>query len=477
MGQYRITGLIGVGGMGAVYSAEHVLLERRAAVKLLLPEVSSNPEVVGRFFNEARAAAAIQHPGIVEVFDFGWTDDGAAYLVMEQLRGESLAARAARRQLPPSVVMAIARQIASALAVAHGMGIVHRDLKPDNIFLVRDSEVIGGERIKLLDFGIAKVTTGDELPRTLAGTILGTPTYMAPEQCRGMAVDHRADLYALGCVLFELCTGAPPFTGSGDGEIIAAHLHVPAPPVSSVVAGLPRALATLIDQLLSKPREQRVQSAEAVVQAMEAALREPRRGGGDRARLSTPLAARAHAVSTTAHTRLRLDWWLGAALAMPIVIAIIAMGIAGEFRVPLDKLADDAAMAAAPHLDYIDTAASKVVAAEGRSATQVAVRRSANAAAAPRAKIEDAGDRMTGAEAAPEPPPEPPTSEAVAAQYSTVGRQLTALRQRRGMAEAADLWSRYLSIQINEALVDPAKRTGCSELLHLLGDQAAERDR
>src|SRR5262245_42206943 len=157
LGQYRVTGTIGRGGMGVVHAAEHALLGRRAAIKVLRSELSRNEDAVTRFFNEARAAAAIRHPGIVEVYDFGWTDDGAAFLVMERLEGESLTQRLSRVPFRWQAALAIARQIAGALAAAHALGIIHRDLKPDNIFLVPDPDVPGGERIKLLDFGVAKL--------------------------------------------------------------------------------------------------------------------------------------------------------------------------------------------------------------------------------------------------------------------------------------------------------------------------------
>ena len=138
IGQYRVTGLIGRGGMGAVYAAEHALLGRPAAIKVLLPDLSQKQDVVTRFFNEARAATAIRHPGIIEIYDFGWTPDGAAFIVMERLEGETLARRSARIRQRWPAVLAVARQIAGALGAAHAKGIVHRDLKPDNVFLVPD---------------------------------------------------------------------------------------------------------------------------------------------------------------------------------------------------------------------------------------------------------------------------------------------------------------------------------------------------
>jgi serine/threonine-protein kinase len=274
IGQYRVTGLIGRGGMGVVYAAEHTLLGRPAAIKVLLPELSQNQDIVMRFFNEARAATAIRHPGIIEIYDFGWTPDRAAFIVMERLDGETLARRASRMRLHWPDVLAIARQIAGALSAAHARGIVHRDLKPDNVFLVADPEVPGGERIKLLDFGIAKLADPSSSSKTSTGTVMGTPAYMAPEQCRGVAVDHRADLYALGCVIYELCCGRPLFVGEGAGDVLAAHIHLPVPPMAAHGADVPPAVEQLILHLLAKAPADRVQSAEALIHAIDAVITE-----------------------------------------------------------------------------------------------------------------------------------------------------------------------------------------------------------
>jgi eukaryotic-like serine/threonine-protein kinase len=272
LGQYRVTGTIGRGGMGVVHAAEHALLGRRAAIKVLRPELSQNQDAVTRFFNEARAAAAICHPGIVEVYDFGWTSDGAAFLVMELLEGESLTRRAARVPFRWQAVLAIARQIAGALTAAHAKGIVHRDLKPDNVFLVPDPDVPGGERIKLLDFGIAKlaVASSTAYSVTRTGAVIGTPTYMAPEQCRGVAVDHRADLYALGCVIYELCCGRPPFLGEGAGDVLAAHIHLPVPAMSKTNPDIPQIVEALVRRLLAKAPVDRLQTADKVILAIDA---------------------------------------------------------------------------------------------------------------------------------------------------------------------------------------------------------------
>jgi len=203
VGSYFIQAKLGEGGMGVVWAAHHMALGRRVAMKMLLPQYSANRDMVDRFFSEARIASSIEHAGMVGVYDFGHHSDGCAYIVMEFLEGETLTAFLARAggKLPPDLVMAIGRQIASAVGAAHQKGIVHRDLKPDNVFLVADAEVAAGMRAKVLDFGIAKLMA-DAKPgsmRTRTGVLMGTPVYMSPEQCRGAgAVDARADIYSLG---------------------------------------------------------------------------------------------------------------------------------------------------------------------------------------------------------------------------------------------------------------------------------------
>src|SRR5262245_43917685 len=188
LGNYRVTGVLGQGGMGMVYEGEHAILRRRVAIKVLLPERSQNAEAVQRFFNEARASTLIHHPGIVDIIDFGYHAGGSAYIVMEFLEGDSLSRYLGRMQrLSPELALPVLRQLASALGAAHRKGIVHRDLKPDNLFLIPDPDMIGGVRVKVLDFGIAKLVDTDlhNSPRTRTGSVMGTPLYMSPEQCRG----------------------------------------------------------------------------------------------------------------------------------------------------------------------------------------------------------------------------------------------------------------------------------------------------
>lgn len=264
LGSYRIVEQLGEGGMGVVYVAEHTLLGNKAAIKFLHSELSRNQEVVQRFFNEALAATKIAHSAIVKVFDYGHAKDGSAYIVMEYLAGESLGARLrTKRPLSPEAVVTIGEQAAGALAAAHKSGIVHRDLKPDNIFLVPDPVVPGGERVKLLDFGIAKLsaeaTESHSMTRT--GSMLGTPYYMSPEQCRGAGqIDHRSDIYSLGCVLFEMATGSVPFLGEGLGEILGAHQHLAPPAARSINPACPEELEAFLARLLAKDPQHRPQS-------------------------------------------------------------------------------------------------------------------------------------------------------------------------------------------------------------------------
>ena len=270
LGSYRLIAELSSGGMGTVYRAQHELLGRPAAIKLLRPELSSNDVLVERFFNEAKAATAIRHPGIVEVYDFGYTDDGRAYIVMEFLDGETLKDRAVRRgRLTEVEAASIARGIASALKAAHAKGIVHRDLKPDNVFLVPDPDG-SGDRVKVLDFGVAKLSeTSPTNPRhTQTGVLMGTPLYMAPEQARAAGlIDHRADLYSLGCILYELLVGQPPFLAEGAGEIIAMQLFTEPQRPSERAAVSPEMEATVM-RLLEKEPHDRFQSAADVQQAL-----------------------------------------------------------------------------------------------------------------------------------------------------------------------------------------------------------------
>ncbi len=282
VGKYKILDQIGEGGMGIVYRAEHVVLGGPAAIKVLLPQFTRDAIVVDRFFHEAKATSAIRHVGIVQVFDYGRLANELAYIAMELLRGEELTGFIERQGIvEPAVAAQIGLQMLSALEAAHLIGVVHRDIKPDNIFLVRDGSAPGGIRVKILDFGIAKLIgdpIGGGAPRlkTKGGAILGTPAYMAPEQCRGgVEIDARADLYAVGCILMEMLTGRPPFIAEGGGETMAMHIYEPPPRLRDRAPALPMELDTVLAKMLAKSPADRTPSAAWALAALERVSLEP----------------------------------------------------------------------------------------------------------------------------------------------------------------------------------------------------------
>jgi serine/threonine-protein kinase len=279
LGPYTIVKRLGAGAMGEVYQARHRHMGRDAAIKVLRAELTEDSEVVDRFFTEARATATVRHPGIVEIFDCDVHRSGRAYIVMEYLAGVDLArrlqdVRSFANDWP--ALRAIARQVAGALGAAHEAGIVHRDLKPGNIFLVGAAPTV-----KIVDFGIAKLLNrgGGEHSLTQTGHILGTPLYMSPEQAKGAkTIDHRTDIYALGCVLFEMITGKPPFVRKGAAEVLVAHLHDPPPLASSLEPGVPAELEALVASMLAKNPDERPRSmADVAARLIEPAATVPGR--------------------------------------------------------------------------------------------------------------------------------------------------------------------------------------------------------
>ena len=274
IGAYRVLHKLGEGGMGAVYVAEHTLLGRKAAIKVLLPALSASDEILQRFFNEARAVTQIADPGIVQVFDFGRHTDGSAFLVMELLEGETVDRRLERvGRLSPIDGVRLLRLICRSLCTAHARGIVHRDLKPENLIIIGDPAVTGGERPKILDFGIAKLSHSEPgALKTRTGMMMGTPVYMSPEQCRGAGdVDHRADIYSIGCVMITMLTGRPPFDGDASGDLIVAHLREPPPLIASRIAGAPAVLDTIAQRCLAKAPADRFATMAELVAALDAA--------------------------------------------------------------------------------------------------------------------------------------------------------------------------------------------------------------
>jgi serine/threonine protein kinase len=276
-GRYHIEKVIGEGGMGAVYQAEHTHMRKRLAIKVLHPEMSRLPEVVARFEREAMAAAHMEHPNVAGATDFGKLDDGSFFLVLEFVEGTSLRDAIARGPLELGRALHIVRQISSALARAHTLGIVHRDLKPENIMLVeRDGDP---NFVKVLDFGIAKVPVGElggeRQPAgqvlTQLGMVYGTPEYMAPEQALGQAVDARADLYALGVMAFEMITGARPYDHESKVTLLGMHVTAAIPKMADRAPGanVPQEVDAIVTRLLAKDASERFADARELIDALD----------------------------------------------------------------------------------------------------------------------------------------------------------------------------------------------------------------
>jgi serine/threonine protein kinase len=271
--RYRLIKKLGEGGMGAVYLAEHVTIKKRCAIKVLNPEYAHKADLVERFLQEARAASMIAHENVVEITDFGAAPNGSVFFVMEMLVGEDLADTIKREApMPWSRVAPMALQICRALGAAHAKGVIHRDMKPENCFRIERSG--NPDFIKVLDFGIAKVTSEDPNETagrlTSTGMIFGTPTYMSPEQAQGQRVDHRSDIYALGVILYELLTGKVPFSADNFMGILTKHMfdQPVAPSEVAPQAGISPEVEALVLKALQKDRGFRFQSMQELAQAI-----------------------------------------------------------------------------------------------------------------------------------------------------------------------------------------------------------------
>ncbi len=349
LGKYRVIEKLGHGGMAEVFRAEHVLLGGQVAIKVLHRSVSRQPTIIERLFNEARITATLGHPGIVKTFDFGQHSNERSYLVMEYLDGESLRERLRReRRLSLTRSLDYARQLCSALSAAHQAGVIHRDLTPANIYLVRDADIPGGERARILDFGIAKQVVSSRTS-TRQGVILGTPHYMSPEQCRSSSnVDHRSDLYALGCILFRALVGQPPFRGKNKHEVISAHIGALPQSPRELVPGIPIEVDQLILRLLAKDPADRFDSAEQVLQVLseiafniDCGARAATNGFeamlvGSRARAKTQTALSWSSETRTPMAVATVPHWKPAVIIGAIGLSLVIGGLLGSTSDPTD---------------------------------------------------------------------------------------------------------------------------------------------
>ncbi|MBZ4418683.1 serine/threonine protein kinase [Myxococcus sp. RHST-1-4] len=301
LGHFRLLKELGRGGMGTVLLAEHALIQKRVAIKVLHAHLAQDPDLVARFLSEARTMTLVQHENVVTLYDLD-TRDGRPYLVMEYLEGQSLAAFA-QGALEPALAVDLLTQVCDALGAAHAHGIVHRDLKPANVFLVPGPQ--GRQRVKLLDFGIAKLLSRPAGQMTTeAGILLGTPEFMAPEQCSDAPVDARTDIYAAGVLGYYLVTGKVPFAGRTAAEVLVGHLQRTPVPPHQVKPGVPPALSRVLLRALAKRPEDRYASAaelrEALVASLTAAPEEPA--------APVTFTARVRVAGTTHSQELRCEW-------------------------------------------------------------------------------------------------------------------------------------------------------------------------
>jgi serine/threonine protein kinase len=354
VGPYRVVRRIGVGGMGTVYVAEHLLLERLVALKVLAPLSAEQPEAIERFMLEARSASSIRHPNVVEVFDLGQSAEGHIYIAMELLEGADLEALlAGEGALTWQRAREIGVQIAAALGAAHAGGIIHRDLTPQNVFIERRYEAGGsGERVKLLDFGVAKQMVANGPRLTRGGLVCGTPGYMAPEQIEERPVDQRVDIYALGCVLYHMLTGAPPFRAESTMAMLRKQVEGRVlPPSLAGVRPIPPALDALVLRALHPDPSRRWPDAASILAALaacEAPLPDDRVtpvAGQPRPQLRLPISTEIEPVSdvavrpvlsmpappgmTSAPARWALTLGIGLALATTLIWGV---GLGGRGR-------------------------------------------------------------------------------------------------------------------------------------------------
>jgi serine/threonine-protein kinase len=316
-GDYEIETKIGEGAWGAVYRAVHPTIGKHVAIKVMSHKLFDEPEAHKRFVAEARALASIRHPGIVEIFGIGRLRDGRAFLTMQWLEGETLGARMQRGALPRDQALEIVRQIARALDAAHVKNIVHRDLKPENVFLLTIDDELS---VKLVDFGLAKATKDTAVGVTRSGQMVGTPLYMSPEQCRSKGVDHRTDIYALGCLGYEMLCGRVPFVHDNAAELISAHLNNEPPSPRALRPDLAPQLDRMLVRMIAKRPDDRPTLGD-VRQTIGSVLRrssQPMQAISATVDLESATTADDH----TGATKPSLRRWMVIAIAAIVVVAL-----------------------------------------------------------------------------------------------------------------------------------------------------------
>jgi serine/threonine protein kinase len=341
-GRYLVTRKVGQGGMGAVYEATHTLIGKRVAVKVLLEKYAKRDAIVARLKQEAQLASSIGHEHIIDITDFGNTDDGRTFVVMEFLEGESLADCLAREgTLPEQRILRIAHQAGSALAAAHAKGIVHRDIKPENLFLLRRKNQ---DFVKVVDFGISKSLRAsdenEEQPRlTQTGMVLGTPLYMSPEQARGDEdLDHRVDVYALGVIMYECATGRVPFTGNNYLSVISQVLNEEPKPVREIRPEISEEFEAIVQRAMAKDRDQRYTSATELLSDLTALQDDPTHST-ERAKITGPRRLSQRKVSGV-----KLPYFVAGVslLVAAIVILVMILNSGGNKRTPVAAAPADA---------------------------------------------------------------------------------------------------------------------------------------
>ena len=381
-GRYRIISLLGEGGMGAVFLAEHTGLSKEVALKVIHPSFAGDGEIRARFTREAMASARIDHPHVASALDIGTLPEGSAYLVMPLVRGPSLADVLDRGPMPWPHAVAIAAQIADALDAAHTAGIVHRDLKPDNVVLVPRED--GRDHVKVLDFGIAGLSGEDPAlgrPLTRVGVVMGTPGYMSPEQAIGETVDIRTDLYALGVIIWEAIVGRPLFEGNEVTGIVTKQLTTTVTPLRELESAVPPELDALVSSLLARAREERPARAADVRDILVSLLPQMRQSLIDTMPMAREASQRTFTHGATAlgntrrataasgplalvaELRARLSPAMDLFLGLSTKLRIVAIAVPLLFVVVLSRSCDEdePEVASAPQAVVVQTPAGPVI--------------------------------------------------------------------------------------------------------------------